>query len=321
MVQPAWALLRRVRPQRSPDLEGVRPQSGRGIASCGTTRRYGTALSRQQRLRQPILGDVGQRARAFLLQKLHGTRERCGVVGARRRQDRPQRLVEPEALRSGLVARQLPAAVGLHLYVGGIGRVIREHWPERGRLGFVILPLSKGFVVGPEAVAELAGGQLHLVLGPRDVQRLDPERGLLPVAGGEHDLLLLEGACMVKGGEIGGFGGGWLEHPRRWLGAQRAGLSPGSTEPPRAARRALRRHRSRAAALSRGHFDHAEARSTRNANWLPTRADLLLEMAVILSSTMVPLGGCDATCSASSAHHERSPGSTTKKRLWKLSAP
>ncbi len=29
---------------------------------------------------------------------------------------------------------------------------------------------------------------------------------------------------MVKGGECGGFAGGWLEHPRRWLGAQWAGL-------------------------------------------------------------------------------------------------
>ena len=29
---------------------------------------------------------------------------------------------------------------------------------------------------------------------------------------------------MVKGGEIGGFGGGLLEQPRQWLGAQRLGL-------------------------------------------------------------------------------------------------
>ena len=31
---------------------------------------------------------------------------------------------------------------------------------------------------------------------------------------------------MVKGREIGGLGGGWFEHPRQWLGAQRAGLAP-----------------------------------------------------------------------------------------------
>ena len=33
-------------------------------------------------------------------------------------------------------------------------------------------------------------------------------------------------AWMVKGGEIGGFGGGLLEHPRQWLGAQWRGLFP-----------------------------------------------------------------------------------------------
>ena len=33
-------------------------------------------------------------------------------------------------------------------------------------------------------------------------------------------------ACMVKGGEIGGFGGGWLKHLRRRLGAQWPGLLP-----------------------------------------------------------------------------------------------
>ena len=32
---------------------------------------------------------------------------------------------------------------------------------------------------------------------------------------------------VVKGGGIGDFGGGWLEHPRRWLGAQWPGLSLG----------------------------------------------------------------------------------------------
>ena len=30
----------------------------------------------------------------------------------------------------------------------------------------------------------------------------------------------LRSACTVNGGEIGGFGGGWLGHPREWLGAQ-----------------------------------------------------------------------------------------------------
>ena len=31
---------------------------------------------------------------------------------------------------------------------------------------------------------------------------------------------------MVKRSEIGGFGGGYLEHPRQWLGAQWASLLP-----------------------------------------------------------------------------------------------
>ena len=29
---------------------------------------------------------------------------------------------------------------------------------------------------------------------------------------------------IVNGGDIGDFGGGWLEHPRQWRGAQRPGL-------------------------------------------------------------------------------------------------
>jgi len=40
---------------------------------------------------------------------------------------------------------------------------------------------------------------------------------------------------------MGGLGGGSLEHPRQWLGAQWAGLSLGSAEPARAVRRAMRR--------------------------------------------------------------------------------
>ena len=42
-------------------------------------------------------------------------------------------------------------------------------------------------------------------------------------------------ACMVKGGEVGGFAGGSLEHPRQWLGAQWDGLLlgvPSCPEPP-----------------------------------------------------------------------------------------
>ena len=38
---------------------------------------------------------------------------------------------------------------------------------------------------------------------------------------------LMSRAWMVKGGGIGGFGGGSLEHPRPWLGSQWLGLSQG----------------------------------------------------------------------------------------------
>ena len=42
-------------------------------------------------------------------------------------------------------------------------------------------------------------------------------------------------AYMVKGRDIGGFGGGWLEHQRQWLDALWAGLFMGVSscpEPP-----------------------------------------------------------------------------------------
>ena len=42
--------------------------------------------------------------------------------------------------------------------------------------------------------------------------------------------------CMVKAGEISGFGGGSLEQPRPWLGARWLGLYPGSAELSGAAR-------------------------------------------------------------------------------------
>eukprot|EP00964_Phaeocystis_antarctica_P061885 scaffold37003_cov61-Phaeocystis_antarctica.AAC.1 len=56
----------------------------------------------------------------------------------------------------------------------------------------------------------------------------------------------------LQGGGIGGFGGGSLGHPRRWLGAQWAGLFPGRAEPVEAVRCAVRRRGSRPCALPRG---------------------------------------------------------------------
>ena len=37
--------------------------------------------------------------------------------------------------------------------------------------------------------------------------------------------LIGPGQAQVNGGEVGGFGGGWLERPRRWLGTQWLGLA------------------------------------------------------------------------------------------------
>ena len=53
---------------------------------------------------------------------------------------------------------------------------------------------------------------------------------------------------MVKGGEIGGYGGGSLEPPRWWLGPQWLGLTLWGAELPRAAGGALWRCKSRAEA-------------------------------------------------------------------------
>ena len=61
---------------------------------------------------------------------------------------------------------------------------------------------------------------------------------------------------MVKGSEIGDFGGGELEQLRPWLGSQWPGATLGVPSCQGATRRALVRRRSRAGALPRGHFDH-----------------------------------------------------------------
>ena len=67
-------------------------------------------------------------------------------------------------------------------------------------------------------------GVQGIVLGRADVvRRLRKQQQPVP-----------EGS-KLKGGEIGDFGGDWLEHPRRWLGAQWAGLLlgvPRCPEPP-----------------------------------------------------------------------------------------
>eukprot|EP00964_Phaeocystis_antarctica_P102458 scaffold67801_cov55-Phaeocystis_antarctica.AAC.2 len=59
---------------------------------------------------------------------------------------------------------------------------------------------------------------------------------------------------------------GKLERPRQWLRAQGAGLSTRSAELPCTTWCVLRRHRSRAGALPRRHFDHAVLALSR-ARW------------------------------------------------------
>ena len=50
-------------------------------------------------------------------------------------------------------------------------------------------------------------------------------------------------AYTVQGSGIGDYGGGWVEQPRRWLGSQWLRLTLGVPSCPKAARRALRRHK------------------------------------------------------------------------------
>ena len=93
------------------------------------------------------------------------------------------------------------------------------------------------------AVPERAAGRVPESEGPRATQRAEDLRHRVVVAAASglqqrrqqtHGVALTL-ACMVNGGGIGGFGGGALEHPRQWLGAQWAGLFlgvPSCPEPP-----------------------------------------------------------------------------------------
>ena len=75
-------------------------------------------------------------------------------------------------------------------------------------------------------------------------------RGQLQVSPAPQGERLQRGrpSYMVKGHGIGDFGGGELEHPRQWLGAQRADLFQGVLT----AGHALRRHWNRVGALPPG---------------------------------------------------------------------
>ena len=85
------------------------------------------------------------------------------------------------------------------------------------------------------AATKLVGG------GRRDAGRRGATAGLqrLPREEGFEDFLgapvLLHETWVLKRGGMGDLGGGWLEHPRPWLGAQWVGLFlrvPSCPEPP-----------------------------------------------------------------------------------------
>ena len=63
--------------------------------------------------------------------------------------------------------------------------------------------------------------------------------------------------CVVKGGGIGGFGGGWLEHLRQWLGAQWPGLSPWLSRAARSRQGRRGEAQEPSSALPRGYLDPA----------------------------------------------------------------
>eukprot|EP00964_Phaeocystis_antarctica_P063357 scaffold38022_cov48-Phaeocystis_antarctica.AAC.3 len=62
---------------------------------------------------------------------------------------------------------------------------------------------------------------------------------------------------MVKGGDIGDFGGGSLEHPKQWLCAQWAGLALGVPSCAQSHEARPEEVQEPSWALPRLHFDHA----------------------------------------------------------------
>ena len=74
----------------------------------------------------------------------------------------------------------------------------------------------------------MARAKSSLLLGVDDAPALccvllADHEARVPLAEQRSQLLLArggDGACRVKGGGIGDFGGGSNEHPRRWVGAQ-----------------------------------------------------------------------------------------------------
>ena len=85
------------------------------------------------------------------------------------------------------------------------------------------LPYASGTYSTRSPYAQYGGSGAYMSAHVKAVE----DSGGLPVE--------VRGACTVKGGGIGSFGGGSLEHPRQWLGAQWPGLFlgvPSCSEPP-----------------------------------------------------------------------------------------
>ena len=72
-------------------------------------------------------------------------------------------------------------------------------------------------------------------------------------------------AYMVKGGEMGGLGGGELEHPRQWLGAQRPGFSPERRVIQSCQARPEEARGPTSGTAKGGHFDHAASPAPQTA--------------------------------------------------------
>ena len=98
--------------------------------------------------------------------------------------------------------------------------------------------LDRDVAEGGGVVLDFEAGCAHLGVLDGDWRVDDQHLRVAPVKGGlprgrrgprHHRVgVVVEGvvarAWMVKGGGIGDAGGGWLEHPRQWLGAQRTDL-------------------------------------------------------------------------------------------------
>jgi hypothetical protein len=160
----------------------------------------------------------------------------------------------------------LHTGLQLHLFllVGGEGGVLAQQVARE-----LHEVLARGHLLDGHQVARLARSTLHAHL------RLAPERP--------------EGRCAQVGpvAQWAVVSGRWsrrcdkLEHPRQWPGGTPTGL-PGGAEPPRAARRALRRRssRARAVAAKRGaHFGRAAARLAREV----TQRAVAVELPPVLA--------------------------------------